>query len=198
MITGGGSKKCQKIDYVICERPLRRLAKVSQQFWVLAIGANGDKKTIGDIPFRWKFQPAHRHRTSPMEPFKWRHWSPMVIAIGANGDGVLHWRHYVHHHWSQWIAIGTISYRHWRNGENPKSLWHFCPDIYWIRSQEHLNIITSLSLNFLLSKRSPIEIIMLGHFEQISAWIFKVMLYNGSSVEITKYLFDRHERWRRS
>jgi hypothetical protein len=32
----------------------------------------------------------------------------MVIAIGANGDGVLHWRHYVHHHWSHWIAIGTI------------------------------------------------------------------------------------------
>jgi hypothetical protein len=32
----------------------------------------------------------------------------MVIAIGANGDGVLHWRHYVHHHWSQWIALGTI------------------------------------------------------------------------------------------
>jgi hypothetical protein len=40
---------------------------------------------------------------------------PMVIAIGANGDGVLHWRNYVHHHWSQWIAIGA-------NGENPKSL----------------------------------------------------------------------------
>jgi hypothetical protein len=32
----------------------------------------------------------------------------MVIAIGANGDGVLHWCHYVHHHWSQWITIGTI------------------------------------------------------------------------------------------
>jgi hypothetical protein len=32
----------------------------------------------------------------------------MVIAIGANGDGVHHWRHYVHHHWSHWIAIGTI------------------------------------------------------------------------------------------
>jgi hypothetical protein len=31
----------------------------------------------------------------------------MAIAIGANGDGVLHWRHYVHHHWSQWIAIGS-------------------------------------------------------------------------------------------
>ena len=31
----------------------------------------------------------------------------MVIAIDANGDGVLHWRHYVHHHWSQWIAIGS-------------------------------------------------------------------------------------------
>jgi hypothetical protein len=33
---------------------------------------------------------------------------PMVITIGANGDGALHWRHYVHHHWSHWIAIGTI------------------------------------------------------------------------------------------
>ena len=48
--------------------------------------------TIGDIPFRWTFQRAHRHRTSPMEPFKWRHWSPMVIAIGSNGD----------RHWCQW------------------------------------------------------------------------------------------------
>jgi hypothetical protein len=52
----------------------------------------------------------------------------MVIAIGANGDGVLHWRHYVHHHWSQWIAIGSplapffvaIS-ANGANGENPKS-----------------------------------------------------------------------------
>jgi hypothetical protein len=32
----------------------------------------------------------------------------MMIAIGANGDGVPHRRHYVHHHWSQWITIGTI------------------------------------------------------------------------------------------
>ena len=38
----------------------------------------------------------------------------MVIAIGANGDGVLHWCHYVHHDWSQWIAIGTIDCHHWR------------------------------------------------------------------------------------
>ena len=38
----------------------------------------------------------------------------MVIAIGANGDGVLHWRHYVHHHCRHWIAIGTIYCRHWR------------------------------------------------------------------------------------
>ena len=48
--------------------------------------------TIGDIPFQWRFQPAHRHRMAPMEPFKWRHWSPMVIAIGSNGD----------RHWCQW------------------------------------------------------------------------------------------------
>jgi hypothetical protein len=34
--------------------------------------------------------------------------APMAITIGANGDGVLNWHHYVHHHWSQWIAIGTI------------------------------------------------------------------------------------------
>ena len=38
------------------------------------------------------------------------HWS----YNGANGDGVLHWRHYFHPHWSQWIAIGTIFCRHWR------------------------------------------------------------------------------------
>ena len=47
----------------------------------------------------------------------------MVIAIGAIGDGVLHRRHYVHHHWSQWIAIGTIFFvTIGANGENPKSL----------------------------------------------------------------------------
>jgi hypothetical protein len=75
-------------------------------------------------------------------------------------------------------------------------MWTTLTEIYWIRSQEHLklNIVTSLSLNFPLSERSPIEIIMLGHFEQISAWMFKAMLYNGGPVEITKYLFDRHER----
>ena len=38
----------------------------------------------------------------------------ILIAIGANGDGMLHWRHYVHHHWSQWITIGTIYWRQWR------------------------------------------------------------------------------------
>ena len=38
----------------------------------------------------------------------------MVIAIGADDDGVLHWCHYVHHHWSQWVAIGTIFCRHLR------------------------------------------------------------------------------------
>ena len=50
----------------------------------------------------------------------------MVIAIGANGDGVLHWRHYVHHHWSQWIAIGSNFFvaigANGANGKNPKSL----------------------------------------------------------------------------
>jgi hypothetical protein len=48
----------------------------------------------------------------------------MVIAIGANGDGVLHWRHYVHHHWSQWIAIGTIICRHWRQKMVPWIMNH--------------------------------------------------------------------------
>ena len=32
----------------------------------------------------------------------------MVKAISANGNRMLHRCHYVHHHWSQWIAIGTI------------------------------------------------------------------------------------------
>ena len=162
--------------------------------------------TIGDIPFRWRFQLAYHHRMAPMEPFKWRHWSPMVIAIGSNGD-----RHWCQWRWGAPLAslrpppLGPMD-RHWHYFLSPLAQWRepqivmtLLPGyLYWIRSQEHLNIITSLSLNFLLSKRSPIEIIMLGHFEQISAWIFKVMLYNGSSVEITKYLFDRHERWRRS
>ena len=52
----------------------------------------------------------------------------MVIIIGgygangygANGNGVLHWCHYVHYHWSQWIAIGTIFYRHWRQWRKPQ------------------------------------------------------------------------------
>jgi hypothetical protein len=57
-----------------------------------------------------------------MEPFK----SPMVIAICANGDGVLHWRHYVpsplepmDRHWHHFfVTIGANG----ANGENPKSL----------------------------------------------------------------------------
>jgi hypothetical protein len=36
----------------------------------------------------------------------WIQWRSFII--GANGNGVLYWRHYVHHQWSQWIAIGTI------------------------------------------------------------------------------------------
>jgi hypothetical protein len=53
----------------------------------------------------------------------------MVIAIGANGDGVPHWHHHVHHHWSQWIAIGSPFAQFFvaigangANGKNPKSL----------------------------------------------------------------------------
>ena len=53
----------------------------------------------------------------------------MVIAIGANGDGVLHWCHYVHHHWSQWIAIGTIFCRHWRQWREPQIVMTLLPKI---------------------------------------------------------------------
>ena len=52
----------------------------------------------------------------------------MVITIGANGDGVHHWCHYVHHHRSQWTAIGTIFVTigvNGANGENPKLLGPF-------------------------------------------------------------------------
>ena len=38
----------------------------------------------------------------------------MVIVIVANGDGVRHWHHLIHHYWHQWIAIGTIFCHHWR------------------------------------------------------------------------------------
>ena len=51
----------------------------------------------------------------------------MVIAIGTNGDGVLHWCHYVHHHWSQWIAIGTIFCRHWRRWRKPQIVMTLLP-----------------------------------------------------------------------
>ena len=47
-----------------------------------------------------------------------------MIAIGANGDGVLHWRHYVHHHW---IAIGTIYCRHWRQWREPQIIMTLLP-----------------------------------------------------------------------
>ena len=66
--------------------------------WIVIgpIGTNGAIVAIGhhigDIPFSWTFEPAHRHRMALMEPFKWRHQSPMVIVIGANGD----------RHWCQW------------------------------------------------------------------------------------------------
>jgi hypothetical protein len=43
--------------------------------------------------------------------------SPLDPMVIANGDGVLHWRHYVYHHWGQRIAIGTIFCRHWHQ-------WH--------------------------------------------------------------------------
>ena len=56
----------------------------------------------------------------------------MVIAIGADGDGVLHWRHYVHHHWSHWIATGTIYCRHWlqwRQWREPQIVMTLLPKI---------------------------------------------------------------------
>ena len=59
----------------------------------------------------------------------------MVIAIGANGDGVLHWRHYVHHHWSHWIAIGTIFCRHWRQWRQwrePQIVVNLLPVIHYV------------------------------------------------------------------
>ena len=60
----------------------------------------------------------------------------MVIIIGgygangygANGNGVLHWCHYVHHHWSQWIAIGTIFCRHWRQWREPQIVMTLLPN----------------------------------------------------------------------
>ena len=33
---------------------------------------------------------SRRHQIASMEPFKWHHWSPAVIVIGANGDVVHH------------------------------------------------------------------------------------------------------------
>ena len=51
----------------------------------------------------------------------------MVIAIGANGDGVLHWRHYVYPQWSHWIAIGTIYCRHWRQLREPQIVMTLLP-----------------------------------------------------------------------
>ena len=53
----------------------------------------------------------------------------MVIAIGANGDGVLHWCHYVQDHWSQLIAIGTIFCRHWRQWREPQIVMTLLPNI---------------------------------------------------------------------
>ena len=53
----------------------------------------------------------------------------MVIAIDANGDGVLHWRHYVHHHWSQWIAIGSIFCRHWCQWREPQIVMTLLPKL---------------------------------------------------------------------
>ena len=57
----------------------------------------------------------------------------MVIVIGANGDrdgdGVLHWCHYVHHHWSQWITIGTIFCRHWCQWREPQIVMTLLPKV---------------------------------------------------------------------
>ena len=48
--------------------------------------------TIGAINFSWMFETLHCHEMALMEPFKWHHWSPMVIIIGSNGD--CHWVHW--------------------------------------------------------------------------------------------------------
>ena len=53
--------------------PLSPLASLSLLKPLSPLASLSPLVTIGDIPFRWTFQPAHRHRTSPMEPFKWRH-----------------------------------------------------------------------------------------------------------------------------
>ena len=38
----------------------------------------------------------------------------LTFVIGANSDGLRHWRHLIDHHWHQWIAISTICCFHWR------------------------------------------------------------------------------------
>ena len=65
--------------------------------------------------------------TLPLDPMV----DPMVIAIGANGDGVLHWRHYVHQNWSQWIPIGTIFCCQWRQWREPQYVMTLLPDPVW-------------------------------------------------------------------
>ena len=55
---------------------------------IVTIGANVATVSIGH---HWCHQ--HRHEMMPMEPFKWRHWSPIVIVISANDDRHRHqWR----------------------------------------------------------------------------------------------------------
>ena len=49
-----------------------------------------------------------------------RHWIQWWSSLVPMAMGVFHCRHYVHHHWRQWIAIGTIFVA---IGKNPKSLW---------------------------------------------------------------------------
>ena len=50
----------------------------------------------------------------------------MVIVIGANGDGVHHWRHLIHHHWHRTIFLSPLA-QIVRIPNLNDTFTHFCP-----------------------------------------------------------------------
>ena len=52
------------------------------------IGAIDANDFIDAIDYHWWLWETHRLEMAPMEPYELIHRSPMVIVIGANGDGV--------------------------------------------------------------------------------------------------------------
>ena len=106
---------CQYIATVTIGSPLTPTDRHCHK-WITVVGnvANGSllSKMDPDHHFRQWYNCHHYLFGDPKNVINGYHWrsplAPMMISIGANVDGVHHWRHWMHRHWCQYIAIGAI------------------------------------------------------------------------------------------